>query len=171
MAYPLWYVEEERRRRWRPAAATSCLTIGWADLRRRAALLVGCVLNSSTRPSSRLARLASGPSAGHGRFWDALLMVLALSPFAQADAANETNAWRDPFTFGARTETVSAAGQVLAGVLWDSTHPLAMIGQGTVGVGDYVGNWRVVEIRQDGVVVQSAEQRTFVSVGGIVPAN
>ena len=79
MAYPLWYVEEKRRRRWRPAAATSCLTIGWADLRRRAALLVGCVRNSRPRPSSRLARLAAGPSAGHGRFWDALLSAFGVS--------------------------------------------------------------------------------------------
>ena len=78
----------------RAAAATHCQTLGWADLRRRAALcsrrhrgggdmpdarasgLVGCVLATSTRPSSRLARLASRPSAGHGKFWDALLAAL-----------------------------------------------------------------------------------------------
>jgi len=34
------YVEEERRRRWPPAAATCRLTLGWADWRRPAALLV-----------------------------------------------------------------------------------------------------------------------------------
>ena len=32
MAYPLWYVEEEQRRSWPPAAATNSLPLGWADL-------------------------------------------------------------------------------------------------------------------------------------------
>ena len=44
MVYPLWYSEEERRRRWPVAAATHCPTRGWADPRRRAALLVARVL-------------------------------------------------------------------------------------------------------------------------------
>ena len=92
--------------------------------------------------------------------------------FDQAAAENESaKEWRDPFTFGSRAEQVQLGGQVLGGVLWDATHPLAMIGQGAVGVGDFVGSWQVVEIRQDGVVVQSGQQRTFVSVGGMVPTN
>ena len=37
------YVEEERRRRWAPAAATYEMTLGWADPRRRTALLVARV--------------------------------------------------------------------------------------------------------------------------------
>ena len=63
---PLWYVEEERRRRWPPGAATHRLTIGWAELRRRAALLVGCVLATSTRPSRALRGSQLGPAQGTG---------------------------------------------------------------------------------------------------------
>ena len=43
-AYALAYVEEEQRRRGPPAAATSSPTMGWADLRQPAALLVARVL-------------------------------------------------------------------------------------------------------------------------------
>ena len=63
---------KERRRRWPPSAATHGSAIGWADPRRRAAVLVACVPDSSTPHSSRLARLATGPSAGHGRVRDGL---------------------------------------------------------------------------------------------------
>ena len=44
MAYSQQYDKEERRSRWSAAAATLCLTTGWADWLRRAALLVVCVL-------------------------------------------------------------------------------------------------------------------------------
>jgi len=44
MTYSQRYVKEERRSRWPAAAATRCPTRGWADLRRRAALLVARVL-------------------------------------------------------------------------------------------------------------------------------
>ena len=68
------YVEEERRRRWPPAAATHRMTMGWADLRRRAASLaclprprrrqVVAVSGIADTPSSSfLARLAARPSA------------------------------------------------------------------------------------------------------------
>ena len=86
MAYPLWYVEEEQRRSWPPAAATNSLPLGWADLaspRRvvhsrchqgggdmpdaRASGLVVCVLASSTPHSSRALRGSQlGPAQGTG---------------------------------------------------------------------------------------------------------
>ena len=67
------YVEEERRSRWLPAAATCCLTMGWADKRRIAASLVVVVpLLISTPSSSFLALLASRPGAGYARIGDGL---------------------------------------------------------------------------------------------------
>ena len=84
MAYPkARYGEEERRRRWSRAAATRpsasasgflaeesralAREKGWADWRRRAALLVVAVaLLPATASSSRLARLAITPSAAAG---------------------------------------------------------------------------------------------------------
>jgi hypothetical protein len=67
------YVEEERRSRWLPAAATFCLPMGWADPRRIAAsLVVAVLLLISTSSSSFLALLASRPSAGYARLGDGL---------------------------------------------------------------------------------------------------
>ena len=68
MAYKGYrYVEEERRRRWAPAAATYKMTLGWADPRHRAASLVVVVLLCISTPSSSfLVRLAARPSAAAG---------------------------------------------------------------------------------------------------------
>ena len=67
MVYPLWYSEEERRRSWPGAAATHRLMLrrGWADPRRRAALLVARVLVFEY--ATLLAPCAAGGSAQRGR--------------------------------------------------------------------------------------------------------
>ncbi len=66
-AYPPWYVEEKRRRRWPSGAATLSLPIGWADLRRPAALLVACVPQELVRGDPRALRVSQlGPSQGTG---------------------------------------------------------------------------------------------------------
>ncbi len=65
MVYPLRYSEEERRRRWPAAAATSGRTMGWADPRRRAAWLVARVL--VVEYATLLAPCAAGGSAQRGR--------------------------------------------------------------------------------------------------------
>ena len=118
--------------------------------------------NTRERTVSAPARLA----------WMVVLMSgVACSYFGNAAADETAKEWRDPFTFGPRNETVLTGGQILAGVLWDANKPLAMIGQNTVGVGDFIGGWQVVEIHQDGIVVQSGQQRASVSVGGMVPSN
>ena len=65
MAYPLWYVKEKRRRsRW-AAAATSCQTVGWANLCRRASLLVARVPPGGY--ATLLAPCAARNSAQRGR--------------------------------------------------------------------------------------------------------
>ena len=68
MAYK-WerYGEEERRRRWPAAAATRSLTMGWADLPRRAALLVVDVSGRLIRrPPRALRGLQLGPARPRG---------------------------------------------------------------------------------------------------------
>ncbi len=72
MTYSQQYVEEERRSRWPAAAATRCLTIGWADLLRQAALLVPRVLVFEY--ATLLAPCLAGISAqrGRGRFGNQL---------------------------------------------------------------------------------------------------
>jgi len=80
---------------------------------------------------------------------------------------------RDPFTFGPRQETAQqmTTGPVLMGVLWDATKPLAILGDETVGVGDVVAEWRVVEIRPNGIVVQRGERQAFVAPGSNLPSD
>ena len=78
---------------------------------------------------------------------------------------------RDPFTFAPRETTNEGPAVMLMGVLWDAAHPLAMLGEETVGIGDRVADWQVVEIRQDGIVVQRGDRREVVSIGKSIPAN
>ena len=63
--YAQQYSEEERRSRWSAAAATNCLTTGWADLLRPAALLVARVLFFEY--ATLLAPCGPGISAQRGR--------------------------------------------------------------------------------------------------------
>ena len=74
--YPLWYSEEERRRSWPGAAATHGLTRtgGWADQRRRAALLVARVL-----VFEYATLLASGAACGLAQRGRILMLLDVLS--------------------------------------------------------------------------------------------
>ncbi len=77
---------------------------------------------------------------------------------------------RDPFLFGSSGESVAPWSGVLIGILWDETSPLAMVGNETVSVGSELGPWKVVEIQQDGMVLQLGERREFVRIGDRLPS-
>ena len=77
---------------------------------------------------------------------------------------------RDPFAFGPRADSPGQASPVLGGVLWDSTHPLAMFGEELVEVGQTLAGWRIVEIQQDGVVVQQGERQELILPGTPLPS-
>ena len=98
------------------------------------------------------------------------LLLTVTTAFAFDARAEEL---RDPFTFGPRTDTALpvATGPVLMGVLWDATKPLAILGDETVGVGDVIAEWRVLEIRQNGIVVQRGERQAFVTPGSSLPGD
>ena len=77
---------------------------------------------------------------------------------------------RDPFVFGPRTgEATAQTGPTLVGVLWDATHPLAIIGDETVKVGDPIAEWRVVEIKADSVTIERGERRVVLHPGDGLP--
>ena len=78
---------------------------------------------------------------------------------------------RDPFVFGPRESGSEQPGAALMGVLWDATHPLAIVGEQTVGVGDRVGGWQVVEIQENGIVIQRDDRREFISTGNSIPSD
>ena len=78
---------------------------------------------------------------------------------------------RDPFTFSPRTEAVEHTGVVLVGVLWDTTNPLAIIGETPVGVGDSVAGWQMIEIQPNGVMVQRGERKQFIALGHTLPSD
>ena len=94
-------------------------------------------------------------------------MVLGATCFARAQAAE----LRDPFTFGPRTQAHEQTSPILIGILWDATHPLAMIGEETVGVGDSVDGWSVVQIQQSGLIIQREERREFIGIGNPLPSD
>ena len=76
---------------------------------------------------------------------------------------------RDPFAFGPRSGSTEQANPVLGGILWDSTHPLAMFGEELVEVGQTLAGWRIVEIQQDGVVVQQGDRQELILPGSSLP--
>lgn len=77
---------------------------------------------------------------------------------------------RDPFVFGSQGDA-PAPGAVLIGVLWDASNPLAMVGEETVRVGDLLEGWRVVEIRQDGIMLEQGGRQEFIEPGATIPFN
>ena len=76
---------------------------------------------------------------------------------------------RDPFTFGPREGEAQHPQQTLIGILWDAARPLAIFGEELVAVGDVVAGWRVIEIKQEGVVIQRDEHREFITPGNHLP--
>ncbi len=88
---------------------------------------------------------------------------LLLAPQASAEEL------RDPFTFAPRASDQPAPHLTLIGVLWDTAHPLAVVGETIVGIGDTVAGWRVVDITQEGITLQHAEQRLFLKPGDPLP--
>ena len=96
-----------------------------------------------------------------------VLVACCLSLVAEVHA--ET--LRDPFVFGPRESGSEQPGAALMGVLWDATHPLAIVGEQTVGVGDRVGGWQVVEIQENGIVIQRDDRRETVAIGNSLPTD
>lgn len=79
---------------------------------------------------------------------------------------------RDPFMFGSRQGgTAEGPEMVLMGVLWDATRPLAIVGDQEVGVGDQVADWQVVEIQENGIIVQRGDRRETVALGNSLPTD
>ncbi len=77
---------------------------------------------------------------------------------------------RDPFVFGSRSDAAApSSGQTLVGILWDAAHPLAIIGDQTVGVGDTVSGWQVVQIRQNGVEMKRGDEHALLTPGNSLP--
>ena len=76
---------------------------------------------------------------------------------------------RDPFTFGPRDEAVAQASPTLIGILWDTTHPLAIVGDQTVGIGDAVAGWQVTQIQPDGITIERGARRELLTPGQPLP--
>ncbi len=83
----------------------------------------------------------------------------------------EAEELRDPFMFGPRAETSAQSRAVLLGILWDATHPLAIVGDQMVAIGDHLGEWRVVEIHPDQIVLERAGRRESVIIGQPLPTD
>jgi hypothetical protein len=99
------------------------------------------------------------------------------APEPQAEATTgpfryDSKGRRDPFAPLVREGRLIAAGPgqrmeastpVLYGILWDpSGHSIAMINDGEVRVGDWVGQYQVTKIEQDAVVLDSGTAEPLV---------
>ena len=100
-----------------------------------------------------------------------VLLLGAYCVVLSASVAVRAETLRDPFVFGPRERAHEQPGAVLMGVLWDATHPLAIVGEQAVGVGDRVADWQVVEIHENGIVVQRDDRREMVTIGNSLPTD
>ena len=95
-----------------------------------------------------------------------LLSLIAVSGIAGPWSNAGAEELRDPFTFGPRS---GEGVPVLGGILWDASHPMAMVGDREVTIGEVVVGWQVVEIRQDGIVIQRGTEQEVVQPGEVFP--
>ncbi|MBI3996881.1 MAG: hypothetical protein HY352_04410 [Candidatus Omnitrophica bacterium] len=77
---------------------------------------------------------------------------------------------RDPFMFGAQEGAQTQAANVLAGVLWDEAHPLAMVAGRELTIGDTIAGWTIAVIRPDAIVIERGRRRETVPTGGAIPS-
>ena len=101
-----------------------------------------------------------------------LFVTSALAWSAMSPMRLNAEALRDPFTFGPGSKGRAAvyAEVTLNGILWDATHPLAIMGSEPVAVGDTVVGWEVVAIEQNRLVLQHGERREMVIPGNLIPS-
>ncbi len=103
------------------------------------------------------------------------LIILVWSISGGAQAAEQFEDLRDPFTFGPRGDVTQNATPTsptgLTGILWDAKNPLAMIDGELLTVGQTVAGWQIVEIQSDRIVLQrGSRQETLVS-GASLPSD
>lgn len=102
---------------------------------------------------------------GAARLIAAGLLCAGIGP-----AVCAAEALRDPFVFGPRSDApAQSANNVLTGILWDATNPLAIVGSEPVSVGASVMGWQVVRIQHDGIEVQRGDRREFITPGSSLP--
>jgi len=85
-------------------------------------------------------------------------------------AAAHAETLRDPFAFGPRASEVETSERVLIGVSWDAEHPLVIVGDQTLRLGDDVAGWKVVAIEKHGMAIERDGRRIFLEPGGRIPA-
>ena len=104
----------------------------------------------------------------HGFLLTALLLGGALLGASRPSEAGSDDL-RDPFVFGPRENAVRQTGPSLIGILWDATRPLAMVGDKTVGVGDTVAGWTVVQIQEGAMVIRRDDRQEVITPGTALP--
>jgi hypothetical protein len=73
---------------------------------------------------------------------------------------------RDPFGSGAiMSADVSISGLYLDGILWDKDKPMAIISGNIVKRGDKIGEYLVVDIKQEAVILNDGNNDLSLSVG------
>ncbi len=99
------------------------------------------------------------------------LAILLLASGAGGPACAEL---RDPFMFGPGGPGDAVPEQpppVLVGVVWSLERPMAIVDDQTVAVGAAVGGWQVADIQPDGITIERAGRREFVTPGNAFPAD
>ncbi|MEW5894144.1 MAG: hypothetical protein AB1650_00055 [Candidatus Omnitrophota bacterium] len=49
----------------------------------------------------------------------------------------------------------------ISGLIWNSDLPQAILNNNIVGIGDDVGGWKVIDISQEGVLMESSSQTRY----------
>lgn len=65
---------------------------------------------------------------------------------------------RNPFLYGSQSNDrlIAASGFSLKGIIWDSKKPSAVINEQVLGVGDVIGDFKIIQIKQESVILENA---------------
>lgn len=91
-------------------------------------------------------------------------IAVTQTPKKPADAQKKDQEWgRDPFILGKLTAG-EGIGLALNGIIWDATEPYAIINDEVVRRGDRIGGCKVVDIKEDRVILDNGTEQITLNV-------
>jgi len=142
---------------------------------------------SYARGSGRPAAPASGPAgqrpwfgpeqSGEATAGARQIDPATIPPPPSVEGATVSASPRDPFVFGDEFRDVKepvvpvGATPVVRSILFSSSRRLALIENRVVGVGDRIGNYKVIQIERDAVIFSTPTgERRRVTISGSLPS-
>ncbi len=103
------------------------------------------------------------PGAGKTQPAAAVAGVQTVKTVKERPASAFPNWGRDPFAVG--SSPVSTGGElILTGIVWDQKRPYCILNGKVLGKGDEILGYKILEIKQDSVVVKAGDETKLLKV-------